>query len=132
MWIRDSEGKANLLAATLAGKYALAEHQANEYSALEDGLLEWLVDRAEVLHRAVVRDVIATLREDSATGPDTRIIKRCAEAFAIPVYLLAMAILASGRWPDLYTVHWVACLYKKKKRVRSKELQRSPHDSEAR
>ena len=59
---------------------------------------------------------MAHLREDSVTGPDrvpTRIIKQCAGALATPVYLLALAILTSGRWPDLYTLHWVACLYKK-------------------
>ena len=57
------------------------------------------------------------LREDSATGPDlvpTRMIKRCAASLAVPVYLLAMTVLRTGRWPGLYTLHWVACLHKKK------------------
>ena len=60
---------------------------------------------------------MSTLKADSATGPDavpTRVIKRCAAALARPVYMLAMTIVATGRWPALYTQHWIACLYKKK------------------
>ena len=116
-WIRDSEGKANLLATTLAGKYKLAAIKTNQYSSIGEDQLDWLVDRAALLNPDAAKNIMAHLREDSAAGPDrvpTRIIKQCACALATPVYLLAMAILTSGRWPDLYTLHWVACLYKKK------------------
>ena len=95
----------------------LAEGQTNEYSAITDETPEWLIDRGKVLHPTAARDIMRALRVDSATGPDmvpTRIIKHCADALAVPVYLLAMRILASGHWPELYTLHWVACLYKKK------------------
>ena len=116
-WVRDCEGKANLLADTLSGKYKLAACSNNEYSSVSDEQLNWLIDRTAVLHPAAARDIMASLRVDSASGPDkvpTRIIKRCASGLATPVYLLAISILTSGRWPDLYTLHWVACLYKKK------------------
>ena len=116
-WVRDSEGKANLLATALSNKYKLAELTSNEYSCINDEQLDWLIDRAAVLHPDAARGIMANLREDSATGPDkvpTRIIKQCAEALAMPLDFLAMAILASGRWPELYTLHWVACLHKEK------------------
>ena len=77
----------------------------------------WLTDRASVLTVNAACQVMEDLREDSATGPDkvpTRIIKQCAQALATPVYLLGMLILKTGRWPALYTMHWVACLYKEK------------------
>ena len=61
-WVRGSEDKANLLATTLAGKYALAELQINEYSAIEDKTLDWLTDRAVVLHPYAARGIIANLR----------------------------------------------------------------------
>ena len=116
-WVRTSTEKANLLAKTLSGKYELADRVDNDYSVLTDEPLEWITERAKVLHPAAARDIMRALDESSATGPDavpTRIIKRCADSLAVPVYLLAMAILSSGRWPDLYTVHWVVCLHKKK------------------
>ena len=75
------------------------------------------MDRASVLHPAAAKNIMAHLREDSATGLDkvpTRIIKKCASALAMPVYLLAIAILASGRWPELYTFHGVAPVQEEK------------------
>ena len=116
-WACDNKQKANLLATTFSSKYVLAEGQTNEYSAITDETLEWLIDRGKVLHPTAARDIMRALRVDSATGPDmvpTRIIKHCADALAVPVYLLAMRILSSGHWPELYTIHWVACLHKKK------------------
>ena len=116
-WTCDSKGKADELATTLVGKYTLTDQCDNEYSTIDDETLDWLIDRGKVLHPTAARDIMKALREDSATGPDavpTRIIKRCADALALPVYLLAMAILRSRRWPEPYTIHWVACLHKKK------------------
>jgi hypothetical protein len=84
---------------------------------VRDEQLDWLTDREALLHPDAARGIMEDLREDSATGPDrvpTRIIKRCAKALALPVYFLAVCILRRGHWPDLYTIHWVACLYKKK------------------
>jgi len=116
-WVRDREGKANLLAQTLCSKYNIADCDENDYLVLEDEQLAWLEDRASVLTTDAAFKIMQQLREDSATGPDqvpTRIIKRCAKALATPVYLLAILILRTGRWPTIYTVHWVACLHKKK------------------
>ena len=116
-WTCDNKGKADVLATTLASKYSLAELRPNDYSDIDEEHLNWLIDRGQVLTPLAARDIMKSLREDSATGPDlvpTRIIKHCADSLAIPVYLLAMTILRTGRWPELYTLHWVACLHKKK------------------
>ena len=115
-WTCDNKGKADVLATTLASKYSLAELRPNDYSDIDEEHLNWLIDRGQVLTPLAARDIMKSLREDSATGPDlvpTRIIKHCADSLAIPVYLLAMTILRTGRWPELYTLHWVACLHKK-------------------
>ena len=115
--MRDSQGKADLLANTLCSKFKLPEIADNGYAEISQEQVDWLHDRAKILTVDAACKVMQSLREDSATGPDlvpTRIIKRCAAALALPVYLLAMTILASGHWPDLYTIHWIACLYKKK------------------
>ena len=116
-WTCDNKEKANALANTLANKYKLADLRSSNYSDIDEEQLNWLIDRGRTLHPLAARDIMKKLREDSAMGPDlvpTRIIKHCASSLAVPVYLLAMTILATGRWPDLYTIHWVACLHKKK------------------
>ena len=117
IWVRDSQGKADLLAETLSGKYSLPAQCENEYTELKPRQLQWLQDRAEFLTPEAAQKIMSNLREDSATGPDavpTRIIKRCSAVLAYPVYLLGMSILATGQWPCLYTRHWIACLFKKK------------------
>ena len=116
-WIRDSQGKADLLAKTLSSKYLLPEHSENEYTKLKPRQLEWIQNRSGLLTHEAAQDIMSNLHEDSATGPDavpTRIIKRCSAALARPVYMLGMAILAAGHWPALYTQHWIVCLFKKK------------------
>ena len=95
-WTCDNKGKADALATALAGKYALANLQEGEYTAITDETLEWLVDRGKVLHPEAAKNIMVELRADSATGPDavpTRLIKNCANSLALPVYLLALAIL---------------------------------------
>ena len=117
VWLRDSQGKADLLASTLCTKYKLPNVVETDYTAIPQEQVSWLIDRSQVLTVDAACKVMQSLREDSATGPDlvpTRIIKKCAYALAVPVYLLAMTILSSGHWPDMYAIHWIACLHKKK------------------
>ena len=116
-WVRNGQDKADLLAQTLSAKYTLAVQVKNEYTELAEESLTWATDRESVLTVKAAGQVMSGLREDSATGPDkvpTRIIKQCAQAVVFPMYLLATLILRTGRWPALYTMHWVACLHKKK------------------
>ena len=71
----------------------------------------------EKLNEDAAERVLGKLKVDSATGPDylpARILKMCAAALALPVYLLTMAILREGIWPSMWGQHWVAPIYKKK------------------
>ena len=57
------------------------------------------------------------LDEDSALGPDllpTRILKRCAAVIAPVLHALVLLILNVGEWPEIWMVHWVVPLHKKK------------------
>jgi hypothetical protein len=61
--------------------------------------------------------MLSKLREDSGTGPDllpARILKKCFRELAKPVKLLALRILATGVWPELWLQHWIVPLYKRK------------------
>ena len=44
----------------------------------------------------------------------TRVLKRFAVELSVPLYKLARRILETGRWPEVWLVHWVLPLYKKK------------------
>ena len=113
-WVLDPVGKANLLERTFASKCKLPCAEVNEFSALSlpfftDGFLR-------IRCRDVLR-VLKNLKEDSATGPDLLaacFLKACAEVLALPLALLARQILATHRWPQLWTYHWIAALHKKK------------------
>ena len=63
------------------------------------------------------KHIMDKLKVDSGTGPDllpARILKNCSAALARPVLLLAMCILHCGVWPQIWTKHWLAPLFKKK------------------
>ena len=60
---------------------------------------------------------LAKLDEDSALGPDlvpTRILKKCAKGLAPITQMLIIAILKFGEWLELWMLHWVAPLFKRK------------------
>ena len=56
------------------------------------------------------------LNEDKATGPDLlpgRVLKHCAQTLAPAVTQLVRLLLAQGRWPEFWRLHWIAPLHKK-------------------
>ena len=114
-WVKDPAGKAALFAKTFAAKQALPDLVVNEYTTLHQvPVLQGELDRLSVEH---VERVLASLREDSATGPDqlpTRVLKKCAHILAQPVCHLAQRILDSGQWPVKWREHWIVPVYKKK------------------
>ena len=115
-WEHEAAVKADLSVRSLSKKHRLAADVPNEYTEIEPPayraqkrLTTLTVQDAEV--------VLSSLREDSGTGPDnlsTRILKQCAAELATPVWMLTLRILATGTWPDLWLVHWLVPLYKKK------------------
>ena len=59
---------------------------------------------------------LSSLRPDSATGPDllpARILKEMAAGLVKPVALLTCKIVDSGKWPDMWRLHWIVALHKK-------------------
>ena len=115
--MRDAEGKANLLAKTFAAKCHLPLAGTNRYTEIDDVMVEWNADRSRTLTVEAVEKILSKLDENSATGPDllpARILKHCENQLALPLFLLAMAILRSGEWPQTWGQHWVAAIYKKK------------------
>ena len=91
--------------------------ETNKYTETDDVMVKWNVDRSRTLAVEAVEKTLSKLVENSATGPDllpARILKLCTKQLALPVFLLAMAILRSGEWPQTWGQHWVAAIYKKK------------------
>ena len=65
-------------------------------------------------------EAVTTLRifvVDSGTGPDSppaKILKLCADELAKAIQILASRIIATGEWPNLWKIHWIVPLHKKK------------------
>ncbi len=117
-WARTSESKAELLAETFERKSALPAETANEYSAI--GGHDFAEDKFVPIRVRDVKRVLASLKTDSATGPDglaTRVLKTCAKELAYPLALVIRAVVSQGCWPRRWCEHWVVPLYKKKSRA---------------
>lgn len=114
-WCMDAKSEADLLAQTFADKYRLPEVEINCYTGLERGTS----GRKHLLSQiteAMAEAVLNQFHNDSATGPDqlpTRILWECAKELAVPLCMLAKAILTQGRWPELLQEHLIVPLYKK-------------------
>ena len=115
-WLTDAESKANHLADTLKSKYQLRAREVNDYTFIETP--PYQQQRAlEVVTNDLAEKFLKELKSDSATGPDelpSRIISECARFLAVPFCLLAKLILSQGRWPELWMLHFIVPLHKKK------------------
>ena len=115
-WVLDAKDKANLYVETFSKKCYLNAAEDNDYSELQRNH-DQTQTRINQLEEKDAEKVLATLHEDSGTGPDSlpaRILKNCSGALAKPVLLLTLCILQTGVWPDVWLQNWVAPLYKKK------------------
>ena len=114
-WVRDALGKADLLASTFESKYVMPDAEENSFSNIAQRFQNVDLDRLPSLAGAMF--VLQQLNATSATGPDelpTRILKECADILAWPLLLLACRILKTGQWPDIWRMHWIVPLFKKK------------------
>ena len=53
---------------------------------------------------------------DKSNGPDlvpARILNHCALQLALPIVLLARLCFSQGRWPRIWSSHWVAPIFKR-------------------
>ena len=112
-WERTAVGKAQLFVDTFEGRYFLPDAATNAYS--------WFVGEnvrrgfLPIRSRLVLK-VLVQLSADSATGPDglaARVLKECALVLAFPLVRLARRIVATHRWPQIWTTHWVIPLFKR-------------------
>ena len=105
-----------MLSQSRSSKSNLLAHQSNHYSVWESSHYNTQkIPDISVVKEA--RKAMQSLDPCSATGPDrlpARILKECACELAAAVQKLEMKILESGRWPDVWTVHWIVPLHKKK------------------
>ena len=115
-WVRDSEEKANLLAGALTSKFELPVVELNSYSDILSVPLHWESATQAGPTISNVSKSLETLDDKSATGPDllpARILRQCAASLALPIFLLAQAILQNGVWPDFWREHWMIPLHKR-------------------
>ena len=114
-WAKTAREKADELARVFRGKSQLPAREENEYTLLDEPTSA----KMPGFLRLRVRDVkklLKALDESSGTGPDllpARVLRRCADALALPVTLLTRMLLREGRWPDCWRRHWVHSIYKK-------------------
>ena len=118
-WSFTSKSKADLLASTLGTKFQLPEEIKNDYSNLDPNT-NFMQSGFLPVRLRVVRKILKNLELDSLSGPDliaTRILKKFADYFVVPVVLLCRRILLDGCWPSTWKIHWVLPLYKKKSKA---------------
>ena len=92
-WKRDSQEKANLLAATFDSKCKIPDEESNDYTTLLRSNETWRVDATQ-LTEDLARKCLGNLNEDSATRPDkfpAKVLKKCAVQLAKPIQLLAIS-----------------------------------------
>ena len=61
--------------------------------------------------------VLKKLSDDTATGPDfipARVLKKFAKILALPITILIRKLLREHCWPEIWRLHWILPLYKKK------------------
>ena len=106
----------DLFAKTFLAEHSLCDGELNDYSNIEFIPYRDQKPLTPVSCKAAA-EILGRLEEDSVTAPDllpARILKYCAEKLAEAVCLPAQRILNTGRWPALWTLHWIVPLYKKK------------------
>jgi hypothetical protein len=111
----DAKEKAGHLAETFQSKYKTCNIVDNHYARIEPTTL-WRQRQIGEVTEELAESTLQELRTDSATGPDqlpTRVLKECAHVLAKPLQKLVQIILAEGRWPEPWLIHWIVPLHKR-------------------
>jgi len=114
-WAKTAREKASELAGVFREKSQLPEPEVNDYTPLGDPCDAQMPGFLRLRVRQV-KKILKALDETSGTGPDllpARVLKRCADALALPITLLTRKLLQEGRWPECWRTHWVHSIYKK-------------------
>ena len=121
-WAKSASEKATELAAVFRAKSVLPEGEVNEHSPLQDPSVEQMPGFCRLRTRTV-KKILKALDESSGTGPDllpARVLKRCADALALPITLLSRKLLREGRWPKCWRNHWVHSIHKRGAKAEAK------------
>ena len=116
-WIMDPHGKSVELASCFASKFGFRPARFNEHSRIYPARAQQGFFQTPTA--ACANQVLSELRLDSATGPDrisARLLHMCSHVLAEPVAKLARRIADAGVWPDLWRVHWIVPLHKRRSR----------------
>ncbi len=121
-WAKTASEKAAELAGVFKRKSQLPEPEVNDYTPLGEPTSAQMPRFLRLRVRAV-RKILKALDETSGTGPDllpARVLKRCADALALPITLLTRKLVREGRWPDCWRTHWVHSIFKKESKAEAK------------
>jgi len=114
-WVRSNSEKADLLADCFQQKWMLPPAEPNFYSYI--GSPDIANNALLPIRSRHVKPFLAKLDVNSANGPDgvsSRVLRMLSDSLAVPFAKLARCIVECGRWPTLWTVHWICALHKKK------------------
>ena len=118
-WARDGFSKATLLSETFRSKSQLPDPEINEFTPQALDLSE--LDNIKIeITESMVLPVLKKLDINSGTGPDqiaARVLKFCQSELTYPIMLLCNRILASGKWPMGWRLHWIHPIFKRKSRA---------------
>ena len=70
-----------------------------------------------IVRQRHVSKLLKNLKADSGTGPDmlpAQVLKKCFSVLALPLTILVRLIIREGVWPEMWKVHWLFPLYKRK------------------
>ncbi len=121
-WAKAPTDKAELLAETFAKKSELDPCENNAYSEIRPELGPGgtsMPDAFVPIRRRVTKRVLAKLDPNSGTGPDklaARVLKHCQKELIGPITDLARILFNNACWPQVWRLHWIHPLYKKKAR----------------
>ena len=103
-WAVDSKAKADMFATTFDAKNTLAlqtSEIARENFTTADSTLNCFF---AIRTRRCIK-LLATIKEDTATGPDNipaKILKFCAQQLGLPIAMLCRAIYWNASWPEIW------------------------------
>jgi len=112
-WVTESKPKADLFAQTWLAKCELPAPVEDQFVAEP---LMTMQHFPAIRARTVERE-LRNLDINKATGPDhigARILKELSAEIAVPIAILCRRILNEACWPEIWKVHYLAPVFKRK------------------
>ena len=116
-WMLDAQSKADTFASAWSRKFKLPDAEVNEFTTVGSTSSGSHLGGFLPIRVRNVGVVLRNLRECSSTGEDglsARVLKKCHAGLALPIAMLARAVLQEGVWPHCWRHHWLFPLHKRK------------------